>query len=155
MNNREMIRGRQKARKYLVQALYQWHMNTSDVVEIQAQFLTVNDPQKFDTEYFSQILSGITKTSNSIDEKITACLDRPLNMLNPVELAVLRLSTYEFIHCLDIPFKVIIDEAIALCKTYGAVEGHRYVNGVLHQLATKIRAIEIQHHTKGASDETR
>lgn len=154
MNNREVIRGRQKARKYLVQALYQWHMNTSDAIDIQAQFLTVNDPLKFDSEYFSQLLKGITQNSADLDLKITECLDRPLAMLNPVELAVLRLSTYEFIHCLDIPFKVVIDEAIALCKTYGAIEGHRYVNGVLHQLATKLRAIEIRHDVPGAKDET-
>jgi N utilization substance protein B len=153
VNNRELIRGRQKARKYIVQALYQWHMNTTDVIEIQAQFLTINDPQKFDSEYFTEMLSGITKDSTLLDEKITACLDRPLTMLNPVELAVLRLSTYEFLNRLDIPFKVVIDEAIALCKTYGAVEGHRYVNGVLHRLATELRSVEIQHHAKGVNDE--
>lgn len=155
MDNREIIRRRQKARKLLVQALYQWHMNRSDVIDIQAQFLAINNSDKLDEFYFSDLLKNITKNHQELDEKIISFLDRPLEMLNPVELAVLRLSTYEFIYQPDIPFKVVIDEAIALCKTYGAIEGHRYVNGVLHQLATQLRSTEVQHLKKGHSDENK
>ncbi len=152
MDNREIIRRRQKARKLLVQALYQWHMNHSDIIEIQAQFLAINNTEKFDEFYFSELLKQITKNQETIDGKIIKYLDRPFDMLNPVELAVLRLSTYEFLHQPDIPFKVIIDEAISLCKTYGAIEGHRYVNGVLHQLATELRQTEVQFLKKGNQD---
>jgi N utilization substance protein B len=142
VENREIIRRRQRARKILVQALYQWHMNASEIAEVQAQFITENNPDKFDQDYFCNTLKGITEHLEQLDQEIFPFLDRPVNMLNPVEYAVMRLGTYEFLFCPEIPFKVIIDEAVALCKTYGAVEGHRYVNGVLHHLAKKIRSIE-------------
>jgi N utilization substance protein B len=142
VENREIIRRRQKARKILVQALYQWQLNKSDVAEIQAQFLAEHNPEKLDIPYFSEILRGITQKSQEIDEHIIPLLDRPVEMINPVEFAILRLSTYEYIYCLDIPFRVIIDEAVSLCKTYGTIEGHRYVNGVLHHLSIKLRALE-------------
>lgn len=142
MENREIIRRRQRARKILVQALYQWQMNASDINEIQAQFITENNPDKFDQDYFCHILKGITEHLDQLDQEIIPHLDRATNLLNPVEFAVLRLSTYELMFCPEIPFKVVIDEAVALCKTYGAVEGHRYVNGVLHHLAKKLRHIE-------------
>ncbi len=143
-----MIRKRQKSRKLLVQALYQWQMNQDSVPEILAQFMAENNVEKFDEQYFSMLLRGIVHQIKEIDEQIVSYLDRPLEMLNPVELSVLRLSTYEFMHCLDVPFRVVIDEAISLSKTFGAVEGHRYVNGVLHHLAGKLRSIEVEHAKK-------
>ena len=143
VNNRELIRGRQNARKILVQALYQWHMNAAEVSELQAQYLSANKPDKFDNFYFMDLLKAIIEQHQSIDEDISKYLDRPMNMLNPVELAILRLSSYELKYCLEIPFRVVIDEAIALCKTFGATEGHRYVNGVLHQLAQALRPLEM------------
>lgn len=145
MENRQVIRKRQKARKLLVQALYQSLLNHAEPAEIIAQFLTENDTSKFDQTYFEQVLHGIVDEQQTIDGYITKYLDRAVDMLNPVEFAVLRLGTYEFIHCIDIPFRVVIDEAISLCKTYGAVEGHRYVNGVLHQLASELRGVEVKH----------
>lgn len=148
MENRQVIRKRQKARKLLVQALYQAHLSQTEVAEIIAQFLTENDTSKFDQTYFEQILKGIIHDQKQIDDYIKKHLDRAVEMLNPVEFAVLRLSTYEFLHCIDIPFRVVIDEAISLCKTYGAVEGHRYVNGVLHQLASELRGEEVKHAKK-------
>lgn len=148
MENRESIRKRQKARKLLVQALYQWQMNQDSIPEIQSQFLAENNLEKFDQDYFANLLKGIIQQVQEIDAHILKYLDRPIEMLNPVELSVLRLSTYEFMHCLDIPFRVVIDEAISLSKTYGAVEGHRYVNGVLHHLAGQLRQVEIQNAKK-------
>lgn len=148
MENRESIRKRQKARKLLVQALYQWQMNQDSIPEIQSQFLAENNLEKFDQDYFANLLKGIIQQVQEIDAHILKYLDRPIEMLNPVELSVLRLSTYEFMHCLDIPFRVVIDEAISLSKTYGAVEGHRYVNGVLHHLAGQLRQVETQNAKK-------
>jgi N utilization substance protein B len=149
VNNRELIRGRQNARKIIVQALYQWHMNTAEVSELQAQYLSANNPAKFDNNYFRDMLKAIIEDHETIDEAICKHIDRPLNHLNPVELAILRLSCYELKYCLEIPFRVVIDEAISLCKTYGATEGHRYVNGVLHQLSQELRQLEVsQQSTK-------
>ncbi len=148
MENREIIRRRQRARKILVQALYQWQFNESEISEIQAQFITENNPDKFDQQYFCDVLKGITSDVQKLDEEIIPLFDRAINLINPVEFAILRLSTYEFIHCIDVPFKVVIDEAISLCKTFGATEGHRYVNGVLHQLAEKLRPLELANRKK-------
>lgn len=145
MENKEVIRRRQKARKILVQALYQWQLNHSEVTDLIAQYLSENNTDKFDVDYFSKLLRGIIAELESIDGQIVPLLDREKNMLNPVEISILRLSTYEFMHCIEIPFRVIIDEAISLTKTYGATEGHRYVNGVLHHLAGKLRPIEVEH----------
>lgn len=143
-----MIRKRQKARRLLVQALYQWHMNQDSVPEILAQFMAENNVEKFDEVYFTNLLRGIIQQIQTIDEQVLSGLDRPIEMLNPVELAVLRLSTYEFLYCLDVPFRVVIDEAISLAKAFGAVEGHRYVNGVLHHLAEKLRTDEVHYAKK-------
>lgn len=143
MNNRELIRGRQNARKILIQALYQWHMNSAEIAELQAQYLSVNNPDKYDTQYFLDLLKAIILEQKEIDARVEKYLDRPIHMLNPVELAILRLGSYELAHCPEIPFRVVIDEAIALCKTYGASEGHRYVNGVLHHLAKELRPLEL------------
>lgn len=148
MENREIIRRRQRARKILVQALYQWQFNESDISEIQAQYITENNPDKFDQQYFCDVLKGVTSDVKKLDEEIIPLFDRAINLINPVEFAILRLSTYEFIHCLDVPFKVVIDEAISLSKTFGATEGHRYVNGVLHQLAEKLRPLELSTRKK-------
>ncbi len=148
MENREIIRRRQRARKILVQALYQWQFNESDISEIQAQYITENNPDKFDQQYFCDVLKGVTSDVKKLDEEIIPLFDRAINLINPVEFAILRLSTYEFIHCLDVPFKVVIDEAISLSKTFGATEGHRYVNGVLHQLAEKLRPLELSKRKK-------
>jgi transcription antitermination protein NusB len=148
VENREMIRKRQKARRLLVQALYQWHMNQDSVPEILAQFMAENNVEKFDEVYFTNLLRGIIQQIQTIDEQVLSGLDRPIEMLNPVELAVLRLSTYEFLYCLDVPFRVVIDEAISLAKAFGAVEGHRYVNGVLHHLAEKLRTDEVHYAKK-------
>ena len=143
-----MIRKRQKSRRLLVQALYQWHMSKESVPEILAQFMVENNVEKFDEAYFTNLFKGIVEHIQEIDELVISGLDRPIEMLNPVELAVLRLSTFEFQYCLDVPFRVVIDEAISLTKTFGAVEGHRYVNGVLHHLAEKLRTAEVNHAKK-------
>jgi N utilization substance protein B len=145
VENKEVIRRRQKARKILVQALYQWQLNHCEVTDLIAQYLSENNTEKFDVDYFSNLLRGIITDLETIDDHITPLLDRSKDMLNPIEMSVLRLSTYEFIHCIEIPFRVIIDEAISLTKTYGATEGHRYVNGVLHHLAAKLRSVEVEH----------
>jgi len=148
VENREMIRKRQKSRRLLVQALYQWHMSKESVPEILAQFMVENNVEKFDQAYFTDLFKGIIEQIQEIDELVISGLDRPIEMLNPVELAVLRLSTFEFLYCLDVPFRVVIDESISLTKTFGAVEGHRYVNGVLHHLAEKLRNAEVNYAKK-------
>lgn len=139
----EAIKGKRKARKLMVQALYQQIMSGHEPYEIEAQFHAMKDMSKVDTEYFHKILHGVVEQLETIQSAFEPYLDRPLNSLNPVELAMLRLGTFELMFCPEIPYRVVLDEAVTLTKLFGSQDGHRYVNGVLNNLAKKIRAIEI------------
>lgn len=141
--DRQTIRGRRRARKLALQAVYQRAISQSDSSEIEAQFRAIHGDDKADFEYFKRLFYGIEEKQVKLDELLTPFLDRPIESLNPIELAVLRLSTFELAEVLEIPYRVILDESINLTKTFGSQDGHKYVNGVLNNLAKQIRAIEI------------
>jgi transcription antitermination protein NusB len=140
---KQSISGKRRARKLALQALYQWSMSGEDLGEIERQFRIAKNMARVDAEYFCRLLYGVPKHLNSLEENLVLFLDRPIQSLNPVELAVLRLGAFELFHCPEIPFRVVLDEAISLTKEFGSQEGHRYVNGVLNSLAKKARATEI------------
>ena len=135
---------RRKARRFAVQALYQWHMAGADLSQIEAEFRTDNDMSKVDLEYFHDILHGVPRNVEGLDKKVEPLLDRRLDEMTPVELAVLRLASYEMCHRIDVPYKVVINEAVELAKTFGATDGHKYINGVLDKLAQRERTVEIR-----------
>ena len=135
---------RRKARRFALQALYQWQVSGSGLGDIEAEFRPDNDMSKVDDEYFHDILHGVPKEKSVLDEKIQPFLDRRLDELTPVELAILRLGAFEMCHRIDVPYKVVINEAIELAKTFGATDGHKYVNGVLDKLAQRERMVEIR-----------
>ncbi|HBS42872.1 MAG TPA: transcription antitermination factor NusB [Oceanospirillales bacterium] len=135
---------RRKARRFALQALYQWQMTGSGLNDIEAEFRTDNDMSKVDMEYFHDILHGVPKSKTDMDAKIEPFLDRRIDELTPVELAILRLGAYEMCHRIDVPYKVVINEAVELAKTFGATDGHKYVNGVLDKLAQRERMVEIK-----------
>ncbi len=135
---------RRKARRFALQALYQWQVSGSGLGDIEAEFRTDNDMSKVDDEYFHDILHGVPKEKCVLDEKIQPFLDRRIDELTPVELAILRLGAFEMCHRIDVPYKVVINEAIELAKTFGATDGHKYVNGVLDKLAQRERMVEIR-----------
>lgn len=139
------IKGKRRARKLALQALYQWLMTNSALYEIEAQFHATNDMTKVDSDYFHQLLHGVVDNRDSIETAFSAFLDRSADSLNPIELTVLRLSGYELMHCPEIPYRVVLDEAVSLTKSFGSQDGHRYVNGVLNNLARVVRASEIEH----------
>jgi len=141
---KEAIRGKRRARKLALQALYQWHMSQHDVYEIEAQFRVVNNMDKVDVGYFCDILRGVPQHIQTIEEQFSPFLDRNITTLNPVELAVLRLGTFELLYKMEVPYKVVLDESISLAKSFGSQDGHKYVNGVLNQVAQQVRKIEIQ-----------
>lgn len=140
---KEAIRGKRRARKLAVQALYQWQMSGHDVYEIEAQFRVFNNMEKVDVVYFCDILRGVPENIRHIEENFSAFLDRDIQSLNPVELAVLRLGTFELLYKPEIPYKVVLDESISLTREFGSQDGHKYVNGVLNKAARKIREAEI------------
>ncbi|MEC8443759.1 MAG: transcription antitermination factor NusB [Pseudomonadota bacterium] len=135
---------RRKARRFAVQALYQWQLAGSSLAEIEVEFRTDNDMSKTDVEYFHDILHGVPKEKGRLDDKISPFLDRALEELTPVELAILRLGAYEMCHRIDVPYKVVINESVELAKTFGATDAHKYVNGVLDKLAQRERMVEIK-----------
>jgi N utilization substance protein B len=132
---------RRKARTLIVQALYQWYISKSDPLEIEAQFHEQNGG-KIDWEYFSEVFLEIPKQQEALDKHISPLLDRELNSLDPVERALLYLGTFELANRIDIPCRVVINECVELAKTFGATDGHKYINGVLDKLAKSLRSVE-------------
>lgn len=134
---------RHKARELALQAIYQWQFTQDSATDIELQFHEDNDMSPVDTDYFSELLHNIPKNINQIDEHIESVIDRPFQELNPVELAVLRIAIYELIYRQDVPYKVVINEALQITKTFGASEGFKYVNGVLDKIAKTLRPLEV------------
>lgn len=138
-----MSQARKLARRALAQALYQWQMAQQDLSAIESQFREENANSKIDLDYFSELLHDIPKQVSVLDELIAPCVDRSMTDINPVELAILRVATFELKHRPDIPYRVVINEAVDLTKKYGADQGHKFVNSVLDKLAQQLRALEI------------
>nr|WP_314877092.1 transcription antitermination factor NusB [uncultured Pseudomonas sp.] len=135
---------RREARKLATQALYQWHMAKQSLNEIEAQFRVDNDFSDIDGAYFREILHGVPAKKDDIDAALKPVLDTPLEELDPVELAVLRLSTWEFLMRVDVPYRVVINEGVELAKIFGATDGHKFVNGVLDKMAPLVREAEVK-----------
>jgi N utilization substance protein B len=135
---------RKKARRYAVQAIYQWQLSGDPIKDIEFQFLESINAKKVDIEYFQDLVVNTLTKVTELDEKIVPSLDRDIGEVNPVELAILRLACYELTARLDVPFKVVINESLELTKTFGASESHKFVNGVLDKLAREIRTLEIK-----------
>ena len=138
-----MSRQRSRARHYAVQALYQWQLAGQDVGDIVAQFLTGPEAAKFDHEYFRDLLRGVTTRAAELDVHLSPHVDRPIAQIDPVERAILRLGAYELAQHPEVPYRVVINEAVELAKTFGAEEGHKYVNGVLDKVARTLRGAEV------------
>lgn len=132
---------RRKARKLAVQAIYSWQLSQNSMSDIEAQFLTDNDTSKVDVDYFLALVRGVAGQSNTLDEALEPFLDRPSKDLDHVERAVLRLAAYELRERLDVPYKVAINEAIELAKSFGADDSHRFVNGVLDKAIDSLRSV--------------
>ncbi|TQV74088.1 transcription antitermination factor NusB [Aliikangiella marina] len=133
---------RKKARRYAVQGIYQWHMSGAPINEIELQFLETINQNKVDIEYFREVLVNTLAKVAELDDLLTPYLEREFEEINPVELAVLRLASYELQSRMDIPYKVVINEALELSKTFGVTDGHKFVNGILDKLAKKLRPLE-------------
>lgn len=138
------IQARRRARKLVLQALYQWQLSGLDLAEIEAQFRAVTPMEKVDDLYFCRLLYGIPKALSVVEGAFEAFLDRPREDINPVELTVLRIGAFELLNSPEVPARVVLDEAVGLCRSFGSEDGHRYVNGVLNNLARKVRVIEMR-----------
>ena len=138
------ILARREARTLAMQALYSWHIAGQPLNEIEAQFRVDNDFTDVDGAYFREILHGVPAIKGEIDKALVPCMTIALEELDPVELAVLRLSTWELIKRVDVPYRVVINEGVELAKVFGATDGHKFVNGVLDKLAPALREAEVK-----------
>jgi N utilization substance protein B len=139
---------RRAARQLATQALYQQHMANQSLNEIEAQFRVDNDFSDVDGAYFREILHGVSTKKDQVDAALAPCLDLTIDELDPVELAVLRLSAWELLERIDVPYRVVINEGIELAKVYGSTDGHKFVNGVLDKLAPRLREVEVKAHKR-------
>ncbi|MES9863664.1 MAG: transcription antitermination factor NusB [Candidatus Thiodiazotropha sp. LLP2] len=138
-----MSQKRSQARKHAVQAIYQWQMAGQDVSDIANQFIEEQDLSSFEFPYFQDILQGVPTHLAQLDELLKPSLDRAIESVDPVERAILRIGVYELKHKIEVPYRVVINEAVEMAKVFGAEQGHKFVNGVLDQVAKKVRSVEI------------
>jgi N utilization substance protein B len=134
---------RRKARHYGMQALYQWHMAGASLNDIEAEFRAEYDFTHVDLEYFQALLHGVPASADTLDEVLVPMLDRNLDDLDPIEYTLLRMGIYELTERIDVPYKVVINEEVALAKKFGATDSHKYINGVLDKAARQLRKVEI------------
>lgn len=137
---------RRKARHYAMQGLYQWQMTKNPLSDIEAQFRLEYEKEfkKVDLAFYQDLLHQVPANLSEVEAGFSEFIDRDISELDPIELAVLRLGSYELIKRIDVPYKVAINESVALTKKFGAADGYKYINGVLDKLAQKVRAVEVK-----------
>lgn len=140
---------RRRSREFALQGIYQWLLNNSGVALIEDHLAQVSGFDKADREMFASRLRGTLANAEALDAEIAPLIDREVAELSPVEHAVLLLAAQELTHHIEVPYRVIINEAIELTKEFGGTDGHRFVNGVLDKLAAKLRATEVEAAAKG------
>lgn len=133
---------RRKARELAVQAVYSWQVSKNPVNDIEVNFIADNSKRRFDIEYFQLLLRGVTTNVGSVDDAIIPYVDRPLDDIDQVEKAILRVAVFELKDCTDVPYRVVINEAIELAKSFAADDSHKFVNGVLDKTVKLIRPEE-------------
>jgi N utilization substance protein B len=133
---------RHRAREFALQGLYQWLLNNEPAATVITNIRSAHGFEKADGDYFRELLNGAIAQSVELRELIAPTVDRPVTELSPIEHAVLLLGAWELKNKIEIPYRVVINEAVELTKSFGGIDGHKYVNGVLDRLAGKLRPDE-------------
>ena len=136
-NNKSSVWARRKARRALLQAVYQWQLTDHDFSDIRDDFASGEALKKADAAFFEELLGYVMRRTDELDDSFGALLDRPAEQLDQVERAVLRLAAAEFLFRIDVPFRVVIDEYVELAKSFGAQDSHKYINGVLDKISKR------------------
>jgi len=136
---------RRRSREFALQALYQWQIAAHSVGDLETQFGEADGFKRSDVTLFSALMRGTIKESSTLIERLTSHLDRAWAEVSPIERSILLMSSFELLHMPETPYRVIINEAIELAKSFGGTDGHKYVNGILDKLAATVRADEITH----------
>lgn len=140
---------RSRARRRALQAVYAWQMANAAITQVIDQFRREQDMEVADLEYFEDLVRGVVTHRDSLDEALAGFLDRGIDQVDPIERAVLRIAAYELRHRPDVPYRVVINEAIETTKRFGSEHGHTFVNGVLDHAAAEWRAAEAQAARRG------
>jgi N utilization substance protein B len=135
---------RRKSREFALQGLYEWLLGGADAGVVDAHVREQDGFDKCDLAYFDLLLHGIIREAAAIDAHIAAHIDRKAELLSPVEHAALMIGTFELLRCIEVPYKVAINEAVELAKSFGGTDGHKYVNGVLDKAAAELRRSEFE-----------
>ena len=134
---------RHRAREFALQGLYQWLLNNEPASTVVNHIRNAHGFDKADAEYFTELLNGAIAQSVALREVLAPTVDRPIAELSPIEHAVLLLGAWELKNKLEIPYRVVINEAVELTKSFGGIDGHKYVNGVLDRMAGELRPVEV------------
>lgn len=141
---------RRRSRELAVQGLYQWLLTGDPADAIEKQLRHQRDFDKADERFFSELLQGVLARAEELDQALGPCLDRRASELSPVEHAILLIGAFELSRRLEIPYRVVINEAVELAKVFGGTDGYKYVNGVLDKLAPRFREVEVRAKRGGA-----
>jgi transcription antitermination protein NusB len=136
--------GRSRAREFAVQALYQHLVGGNDAAAIDAFTRDLSGFNKADSAHYDALLHGCVREAGELDDLIRPLLDRKLAEISPVERSIMWIGAYEFRHCLDVPWRVVLNECVELAKEFGGTDGHKYVNGILNGLAPSMRPAEVE-----------
>ena len=134
---------RRRARELALQGLYEWLLSRADAGAVDAHVREQEGFDKCDREHFELLLHGTIRDAEAIDAMLAAHIDRKVELLSPIEHAALMIGAFELMRCIEIPYKVAINEAVELAKSFGGTDGHKYVNGVLDKVAAEVRRIEV------------
>lgn len=138
-----MKTARRRAREFALQALYQWRLTGYPVDAIALQIRAEKDFVHADAALFEALVHGVVREAQALEAVLQPYLDRPASALSPVERCILLMGAFELAHHPETPYRVVINEAVELAKTFGGTEGHKYVNGVLDKLASRLRTVEM------------
>jgi len=143
LSKKGLAKARGKSRRLAMQAIYQWQMTGDSITDIKQQFFDENNMAQVDSEFFSEAVSGVASSINELDPLLEKYMTRSVESVDPVERSILRLASYEFINRPDVPYRVVLNEAVNIAKEYCAENSHAFVNAVLDKVAKEIRSIEV------------
>jgi transcription antitermination protein NusB len=145
------ITPRRRSRELVLQGLYQRHLSSNDADAVRLDLAASDGYLRADQPYFGELWDGVTRENDALIAALSPHLDRKAAELSPIERAILVIGAWELAHRIEIPYKVVINEAVEIAKSFGGTDGHRYVNGVLDKLAASVRATEIAALRRGAA----
>ena len=142
--DKSLAKARGKSRRLAMQAIYQWQMTGDNITDIKQQFFEANNFSAIDADFFTELVSGVASSISELDPLLEKNMARSIESVDPVERSILRLATYEFVNRFDVPYRVVLNEAVNITKESCAENSHTFVNAVLAKVAKEIRHIEVQ-----------